>query len=182
MSGPAKTTRMRTPLMSAFRQANDARDARKRLDQRDDGGDRVIAGRRATGRTTLSETALQRTVTEDLETLMNTINLEASLPLAEFDAVENSILNFGFPDVVHRTIDEIGVNDINREIASSLALYEPRLVAETIRVARDTGVDPNELKVRFVVRADLDCDPLNLPVEFVADLERDTGKILISRR
>jgi type VI secretion system protein ImpF len=32
-----------------------------------------------------------------------------------------------------------------------------------------------------VVSACLDCEPLNLPVEFVADLERDTGKITIGR-
>lgn len=182
MSGPVKTARMRAPVMAAFRQAFDERDARKRLDQRDEGGERVIAGRRATGRSTLSESSLQRMVAEDLENLMNTINLDASLPLGEFDAVGRSVLNFGFPDVVHRTIDEIGVEDINGELSAALRAYEPRLVADSIRVARDSSIDPAELRIRFVVRADLDCDPLNLPVEFVADLERDTGKIMINRR
>jgi type VI secretion system protein ImpF len=38
------------------------------------------------------------------------------------------------------------------------------------------------MKIRFVVRDDLACDPLNVPVEFVADLELDTGKILLNRR
>jgi len=167
--------------MAAFRQAHEKRDAKQRVDERDESGERVIAGRRATGRSTMSEAALQRTVAEDLEALMNTINLDASLDLSEHDAVRTSILNFGFPDVVHRTIDEIGVNDIAGEIESALATYEPRLIPGSIQVARDRGVDDTELKVRFVVRADLDCDPLNLPVQFVADLERDTGKITISR-
>jgi len=38
-----------------------------------------------------------------------------------------------------------------------------------------------DLKVRFIVRADLFCEPLNVPIEFVADVEVDTGKIMIAR-
>jgi type VI secretion system protein ImpF len=37
------------------------------------------------------------------------------------------------------------------------------------------------LKIRFVVNADLACEPLNVPVEFVAEVELDSGKILINR-
>jgi type VI secretion system protein ImpF len=46
---------------------------------------------------------------------------------------------------------------------------------------RDTAVDAADLKVRFIVRADLACDPLNVPIEFVADVEIDSGKIVINR-
>jgi type VI secretion system protein ImpF len=35
--------------------------------------------------------------------------------------------------------------------------------------------------MRFVVRADLMCEPLNVPVEFVADLELDSGNISVGR-
>jgi type VI secretion system protein ImpF len=59
--------------------------------------------------------------------------------------------------------------------------FEPRLVSDTIRIARDQSVRSEELKVRFVVRADLSCVPLNVPVEFLADIEVDTGKISINR-
>lgn len=60
-------------------------------------------------------------------------------------------------------------------------VHEPRLVPATIAVARDTSVDPKQLKVRFTVRADLLCDPVNVPVEFMADVELDSGKIAINR-
>ena len=33
----------------------------------------------------------------------------------------------------------------------------------------------------WTVRADLFCEPLNVPIEFVADVEVDTGKIMINR-
>jgi type VI secretion system protein ImpF len=54
-------------------------------------------------------------------------------------------------------------------------------VSDTIRVERDHTVRLEALKIRFVVRADLSCTPLNVPVEFVADIQVDTGKISINR-
>ena len=52
---------------------------------------------------------------------------------------------------------------------------------ESIQVARDSTVDKAELKIRFIVNAELSCEPLNVPVEFIADVEFDSGKILINR-
>ena len=91
------------------------------------------------------------------------------------------MLNFGQPDLAHRSIDEIAVGEVTSEIAQALSSFEPRLVQDTVHVTRDMSVAAEELKIRFVVRAELWCEPLNVPVEFVADIELDTGKILINR-
>lgn len=167
--------------MYAFRAAHDARDAKKKLDLRDESGERVLAGRRASIRSVITEALLRREVSRDLEILMNTINMAATVDLHDHPRVRHSILNFGFPDVTHRTIDESAVDDVGGEIEAALRDFEPRIIAETIEVARDPDVRIEELKIRFVVRADLACDPVNVPVEFVADLEMDTGKIMINR-
>ena len=181
MSISGKKERLSPPLMHAFRSAFEARDSRKKLDLRDESGERVIASRRSTVRTAITEPTLRREVARDLDSLMNTIALESTQDLRSNEYVRRSILNFGLPDVTHRSIDEIGVNDVSHEIATALMTYEPRLVRDTIEVARDTIVDSAELKIRFVVRADLSCEPLNVPIEFVADVEVDSGKIVINR-
>ena len=173
--------RLSPPLMQVFRGAHQARDAKKKLDLRDESGERVIAGRRASGRTAITEPMLRREVALDLANLMNSINLSSSLDLHKYDKVRKSILNYGFPDIAHRSIDEVSVDDIKDEIEAVLSQFEPRLAKESIEIARDKTVDSADLKIRFIVRADLCCDPLNVPVEFVADLEVDTGKILINR-
>jgi len=167
--------------MFAFRGAHEARDAKKRIDLRDETGERVIASRRASPRTAITEPVLRREVARDLEGLMNTIALESSLDLQDYDHVRRSILNFGFPDIAHRTIDEFSVNDIQDEIKTILMNYEPRLLQGTIRVARDASVEQAELKIRFTVNAELFCDPVNVPVEFVAEVEMDSGKVQINR-
>jgi type VI secretion system protein ImpF len=95
--------------------------------------------------------------------------------------VRRSVLNYGIPDLVHRSIDEGGVVDVAGELERALVDFEPRLVPQTIRAARDLSVRASELQIRFLVRADMKCDPLNVPVEFVADVEVETGKIKIDR-
>jgi len=49
------------------------------------------------------------------------------------------------------------------------------------QAARDKAVDNIELKIRFVVQADLRCEPVNVPVEFVADVDVDGNAIEINR-
>ncbi|MBR0800727.1 type VI secretion system baseplate subunit TssE [Bradyrhizobium jicamae] len=168
--------------MHVFRAAHAAKDAQKQVDIRDEAGERVIASRRMRVRQVISEPMLRREVTLDLDALLNTIALESTIDdIREAEYVRKSILNFGLPDVTHRTIDEVGVGDISEEIKTAIVKYEPRLAAASIRVERDMSVDPVELKIRFIVRADLTCDPVNAPVEFTADMV-DGGKILINRR
>lgn len=181
MSGSRKMDRLAPPLMFAFRTAYEKRDARKKLDLRDEDGERVIAARRASSRAPISETGLRREVVRDLSNLMNTTNLGAAVDLDAAPEVRTSILNYGFPDLAHRTIDEHSITDIGSEIATALSEFEPRLVRDSIRAQRDNRVDVTELRIRFVVSADLRCQPVNVPVEFVAELEMDSGKIKIDR-
>ncbi len=181
MAGTGRKERLSPPLMYAFRSAHDARDARKKIDLRDESGERVIATRRTAARVAITEPMLRREVARDLNALMNTIAMESTQNLQSFEHVRKSILNFGFPDIAHRSIDELSLDDVKYEIATVLTSYEPRLVRDTVQVTRDTTVDVADLKVRFIVRADLSCEPLNVPIEFVADVEIDTGKIMINR-
>jgi type VI secretion system protein ImpF len=166
--------------MYAFRGAHAARDAKKKLDLRDESGDRVIASRRSS-RGAITEPLLRREVAADLVALLNTISLESSFDIDGYENVRKSVLNYGFPDLVHRTIDEGSVESVKDEIRTVLMHFEPRLMPDSIHVTRDNTVDKAELKIRFVVNADLACEPLNVPVEFVADVELDSGKVLINR-
>ncbi|MGO4715580.1 type VI secretion system baseplate subunit TssE [Bradyrhizobium sp. 2TAF24] len=167
--------------MLAFRAAHAAHDARKKLDLRDEFGERVIAGRRSAGRFPISEALLRREVAHDLEALLNTIALESTEDLTGCDCVRTSILNYGFPDIAHRSIDEITDNELSDELRRILATYEPRLDRRSIRVHRDSAIGSEQLKLRFLVHADLQCEPLNVPVEFIADVDLDSGDIQINR-
>jgi type VI secretion system protein ImpF len=173
--------RQSAPLMFAFRAANAARDAKTKVDLRNEHGERVIAGRRATGRAPISEAVLRKEVSRDLDSLMNTIAMESSEDLTEFDNVRRSILNYGLPDIARMTLEESRVDGLAAELRKVLMTYEPRLDPLSIKASRDRSVRAEELKLRFLVTADLRCEPLNIPVEFVADVDVESGGINIAR-
>jgi len=177
----AKMDRLAPPLMHAFRAAHEKRDARQHVDLRDSGGERVIASRRVTSRAPITESGLRREVAIDVANLLNTTNLDAAESLADFDAVRRSILNYGFPDLTGRSIEEHGIGEIPREIGRALSDFEPRLARGSVRVRRDDAAKAEDLKLRFVVNAELRTDPVAASIEFAAEVELDSGKIRIDR-
>jgi type VI secretion system protein ImpF len=179
MVDPVSKKRLRPPLMFAFREAHLEKDAKTALDLRDEGGERVLAQRRSAPRAAITEQKLRREIAVDLEALVNTVNLASAMDLSGMEHVRRSILNHGFPDMTRLSIDEHRVDAIRSDLAEVLTGYEPRLIRDTIAVVRDDTLDAAELKVRFLVRAELNCEPLHVPIQFVADLELDTGKIAI---
>jgi len=176
-----KAVSLRIPLMAVFRAAAEERDARKAVDLRDSAGERIVAGRVITGRGGITESRLRSELSRDLSLLLNTINLESSLDFGRNGAARRSIVNYGIPDVGHRTIDEAGVEAIDGEIRDALLLYEPRLAPGSIHVERDKSVESHELAVRFIVRADMISDPVNVPVEFMAEVEAGSGKVKVNQ-
>ena len=180
MANSNRQSRLSPPLMHVFRNAHEAKDAKRIIDQRNEAGERVIASRRLRARQVVTENMLRREVSRDLDALLNTVALDATVDMEHAPHVRKSILNFGIPDIAVRTIDENGVNEIPEEIRTAIINYEPRIAANSLRIARDTEVDPVELKVRFVIRGELVCHPVHVPVEFVADIV-ESGKIVINR-
>jgi len=177
----SRGNRLSSPLMHAFRAAHDKKDAKVRVDLGVDAGEGLTAARRLTARSPISESGLQREVLLDLAGLLNTTNLDAAEDLSDLPAVRASILNYGFPDLSSRTIDESSLHDIARELEVTLSDFEPRLARHSIQARRDMSVGAEELKLRFVVKADLRARPVNVPVEFVAEVDMDSGKIRIDR-
>ena len=180
----AKSNRLSAPLMWAFRNAADMKDSRTGGRRPPDGdGAPVISGRKGAAIASVTEAVLRREVWRDLEQLLNTISLESSVKdIVDFPLARRSIINFGLPDISRRTIDELLANNraVEREIETALRNYEPRLLAGTVKVKRDTKIDPASLKVRFYIQADLFCRPVDVPVEFTADVDVSSGRFEVS--
>lgn len=181
MARSSTSDRLLPPLMYIFRDANQARDAKKRVDLRSDDGSRVLSGRRGMTRKPVSEPVLRREVNRNLTNLLNTTQLGSTQDLSQAPYVQRSILNYGIPSLSSITIDENKVSDVTDYLKDALLRYEPRMIPSSIVAKRDTSVDEVELTVRFTIAGQLRCEPLDIPVEFVAEVEGDTGKFRIER-
>lgn len=176
----ASTDRFQIPVMFAFRDAFQAGDSRKRIEERV-GGERVISGRGSLKRRGADETALKRNLAIDLLALVNTIDLGSALDLSGMDYVGKSVLNYGLYDVSHLTSEENGINSIARNLKAALTAHEPRLNPETLHVQRDETPDDVNNRVRFTVAAEMSINALDVPIEFVAEIDVGSGKVQLTR-
>lgn len=180
MAEDIRKTHVSPPLMRAFRAAHEAKDATTKIDLRTSDGDRIVAGRRLRPRQAITEKVLRHEVARDLDALLNTIAMESTVEMTDTPFARKSIVNFGLPDISSLTIDSAEIKRIPDEIRAAVVNFEPRLAAASLQIERDLTLDPAELRVRFLVRADLTCYPVHVPVEFVADIV-ESGKIVVNR-
>ncbi|MCC6204001.1 MAG: GPW/gp25 family protein [Hyphomicrobiales bacterium] len=178
MSKKVRAPEYGAPLMSAFREAAAARDARKRMVQTV-AGERIVPGRHSSQRKG-DEASLKRDLSVDLVALLNTIELGASVDLDGLDNVRRSIINYGLRDIGRLTSEDRRVDQIKDDLRTALMQFEPRLNPETIQIERNDSEDSDQ-RIRFFVAVEMFCKPTDVSVDFVADLDVGSGKISLSR-
>lgn len=173
--------RLQIPLMFAFRDAYEKRDAASMPDVRVD-GERVIADRSAMRRGA-SESVLRRDLGTDLGSLVDTINLGSAVDLSDLPYVSRSVLNFGLPDLSPVTVGADDVDVVGSNLKAALLRHEPRLNRHSLTVQRngDSSGEEQNQRIRFKVHAELISRPLDIPVEFVAEVDVGAGKVMLPR-
>lgn len=178
--------RLSPPLIYAFRSAHASGEYRTR--HAGQPGSQPLAplprktvAARTNSRLPITEKILRDEVARDLNTLVNTISLESAIDLSEFDAVRGSILNFGLRDLNARFADQAANGVLVRDVTEAIRRYEPRLIAHTIHVNQLVRIDEPSLTVQLEISADLSCEPVNVPVVFIADIDVDNCDIAVSR-
>ena len=119
----------------------------------------------------------ERAVRRDLEALLNTRQETLEELPPEFDAIAQSLLSYGLPDLTSMSLANI--NDRNRvrtTLEQTVRIFEPRLTR--VRVFLDEP-RPNERALRFRIEALLRTDPAPESVSFDAVLQLATQEYTI---
>ncbi len=168
----ARPARFSPTVMHAFRAAFKARDSRKHVDMRDESGERIVAPRRLPHRYGARETILKEELARDLSALLNTVSLSSSLDLSDRPDVAASVLAFGIDDPAVAGTEEGTRRRIAGEIARRIATFEPRILADTLKVVPRPRSDAESVTaMSFTVEGEVRAVPVNIGVEFVADLD-----------
>lgn len=173
-------TKMHSPLMWAFRAMDDPdfKAAQARQKESED-GQKLRSGRRLSRSYGISEHTLVSEVRRDLQALLNTVNLNSTQDLSDFPEVQNSILNFGLPDLSVHIVDTVRISRLAEDIHQALVRFEPRMDSRTLKVVRDENIESDTFKVRFLIKAEIRCDPVRVGSEFIADVDPAFGRIKI---
>jgi type VI secretion system protein ImpF len=168
------------PLMYAFRDAFEKGDASKQEDLRVD-GERVLSSRGSLRRRAADESLLRHDLAVDLAALLDTIDLASVVDLDGLEYVKRSILNYGLDDITHLTTGSASVDALRDRLRDALLRHEPRLTPDTLAVEEIKIKDDVDQRVQFNVYAHMVCRPLDVPVEFVAELDVGAAKVALPR-
>ncbi|MEP3348241.1 MAG: type VI secretion system baseplate subunit TssE [Litoreibacter sp.] len=166
--------------MHVFREAANKKDATK------DGatykeGEREINQRTVQRRHGADQGSLRAHLNEDLSNLMQTIRLDAAMDLGNHKYVGKSVLNFGMDDMANMSSNSENRGHLERRLRQSLIDHEPRLIPESIEVSiREQDKDLSQ-KIAFDVSADLAANPVDVPLDFVAEIDVGGGKVDLSK-
>ncbi len=184
-SGPSRRKwrtgeRSKVSIMQIFRSAFHAHDA-KRASQRIDGTDTEITQRSRQRRDGMSETDLRSHLQSDLNALLNTIRLDSVVDLQEAPHVAASILNYGFCDLSGIGAAELKTRKFTDSIRQSLIDHEPRIVPASLEVkVVDAEANSNQ-RLSISVFAELMGDPVDIPLNFDAEVDLGAGKMKMSK-
>lgn len=172
--------KMHSPLMWAFRAMDDPEyKAAQERQKEAKAGKALKSGRRLTRAYGVTEHTLLAEVRRDLQALLNTVNLNSAQDLSDFPEVEKSILNFGLPDLSVHVVDTVKIQRLAEDIREALIRFEPRMDPRTLQVVRDENIESDTFKVRFLIKAEIRCDPVRVSSEFIADVDPAFGRIKI---
>jgi type VI secretion system protein ImpF len=174
-----KTHALQIPLMYAFREAFAARDARRDgMEYRD--GERVLSERGRVRRRGANEDQLKRDLAIDLFQLANTINMEAEVNMTGLDHVRRSILNYGLIDLSRLSDNDRRINDLPARLKAAMLAHEPRFIPDSMDIRLSDQTDELEQTLRFDISAEMVCRPVDIPLEFVAEIEVASGRLRFS--
>jgi type VI secretion system protein ImpF len=165
-------------LMNVFRNASRERDARlANREVTDDGA--VLSVRSMERREGAGQSTLKDHLALDLSSLLGTICLDSTQPLDGLEFVRNSVLNYGMADLSRFTIDDVRRNKLTSDLKRALLAHEPRLVPESLVVKYRSGNHTNH-HIAFDITAEMAAKPVDVPLEFVAEIDTGAGKVALS--
>lgn len=131
-------------------------------------------------RRVLSLDKIRVCVLRDLQWLLNASNMDQVDDLEEYPQVQNSVLNYGIPDLTGLTASSVPVAELERRIRDAIWRFEPRILRHTLRVtARLYGNQSNNNALVFEIAGEMWAQPLPLQLYMRTEVDLETGSVLV---
>ena len=96
------------------------------------------------------------------------------------DYVRDSVLNYGIQDLSRLTVDQAKTDRFVASLREQLLAHEPRLIAETLVIKMRKPDADSRQRMAFDISAEMSARPVDVPLEFVAEIDTGAGKIAMS--
>jgi type VI secretion system protein ImpF len=130
---------------------------------------------------TMSRKAYRESVLRDLQWLLNTTNLDASIDFAGHSDAQRSVVNFGIAALSGRFASDIEVEQLETMIRKAIVEFEPRLLPHTVEVslvAPERTLDVHNV-LGVTIRAELWSVPHPLEMLLHSDIDLESGHVVL---
>lgn len=127
----------------------------------------------------VSKARLREAVLRDLSWLFNSAQLSSSQPMQAFPHARRSVINFGLPVLSGRTTSSIDAGALESQVREAILDFEPRILAETLRVevlVSDDQLDHHN-QISFRITGQLWAQPVPLELLLHTDVDLETGRV-----
>jgi type VI secretion system protein ImpF len=121
-----------------------------------------------------TESALRFNVRRELAWIMNTTSLESAQDISTAPHVRTSVVNYGVADLTGKSHSRREIDARARKIRDSIIAFEPRLEPASLQVEARAAAE-RENAVTFVITGDITSAVQALKVQYLTDIEVDTG-------
>jgi len=129
----------------------------------------------------LSRKAYRDGVLRDLQWLLNSTNLEASIDFTQWPDAGRSVLNFGLPSLAGRLSSNVDKPQLEAAIRRGIVEFEPRILPHSIEV--EVASAQNNLDLHNVlsvtIRGQLWSLPYPLEILLRSDIDLETGQVVL---
>jgi len=131
-------------------------------------------------RRVISLARMRQLVRRDLGWLLNAGQMEPLEDLSDYPEVQQSVLNFGIPDLSGTAVAQLRKEEIERMIKNAVLNYEPRILANTLRVRAEVSSDQmNKNAIVFEIEGQLWAQPMPAELFLKTQIDLETGEVAV---
>ena len=139
------------------------------------------SNRESRDRRVLSEQKIRESVIRDLGWLLNTVCLSATEDLSAYPEVENSVLNYGAPDLTGVTVSSTDPQALEQALRDAIRNFEPRLLSDTLKVSVEVNRNAmHQGAVVFRIEGQLWAQPMPISLYLKTEVDLETGNYNIA--
>jgi type VI secretion system protein ImpF len=133
----------------------------------------------AADRRALSRQQLRHAVLRDLTWLFNATQPMRPSELLGLPEVQHSVVNFGLPSMAGTTITSVDVGALEQQIRRAILAFEPRIMAETLRVQAVTvdSLMNQHNTLSFQISGNMWAQPVPFELLLRTEVDLETGQV-----
>jgi type VI secretion system protein ImpF len=124
-----------------------------------------------------SET-MRRLVRRDLSLLLNTTSLDDEIDATRYPAAAASVINYGIAPLSGSFLADRRWEDIEKQVRTAIARFEPRLIPESLKIVPDLGADAARYnKLTFAIHGLMYWSPYPFEFQIQSTFDFETNNV-----